>query len=45
MPLLTEELRKAGFSVVDDGLKALWNPDETSRIACVEYGRSIVKKL
>jgi anaerobic nitric oxide reductase flavorubredoxin len=45
VPLLNEHLKKAGFSVVDDGLKTLWNPDESSRNACVEYGRSFVKKL
>jgi flavorubredoxin len=45
VPLINEQLKEAGFSVVDDGLKALWNPDETSRNACVEFGRSIVKKL
>ena len=45
VPLITEILKKAGFSVIDDGLKALWNPDETIRNACVDYGRSFVKKL
>jgi flavorubredoxin len=43
--LLNQHLKEAGFSVVDDGLKTFWNPDETSRNACVEYGRSFVKKL
>ena len=45
VPLITEILKKAGFTVVDDGLKALWNPDEASRTACVEYGKNFVKKL
>lgn len=42
---INEHLKEAGFIVVDDGLKELWNPDEKSRNACVEYGRSILKKL
>jgi anaerobic nitric oxide reductase flavorubredoxin len=43
--LLREYLEKAGFTVVDEGLKSLWNPDQDSRRACVEYGRSLAKRL
>jgi len=43
--LITEELKKAGFTVVDDGLKALWNPDETSRNTCVDYGKNFAKQI
>jgi flavorubredoxin len=43
--IIIEELKKAGFIVVDEGLKVLWNPDDTSRNACVEYGKSVVKKF
>jgi anaerobic nitric oxide reductase flavorubredoxin len=43
--LITEHLKAAGFTVVDEGLKVLWNPDENSRKSCVEYGRRLAKQL
>jgi flavorubredoxin len=43
--LLAESLGKAGFTVVDEGLKSLWNPDEDSRRACVDYGRALAASL
>ncbi|MCU0851481.1 MAG: anaerobic nitric oxide reductase flavorubredoxin [Candidatus Thermoplasmatota archaeon] len=43
--LLNEHLKVAGFTVVDEGLKLLWNPDDTGRNACVEYGKILAKKL
>jgi flavorubredoxin len=43
--LINDHLKAAGFSVVDDGLKILWNPDEAGRDSCVEYGRTLAKKL
>jgi anaerobic nitric oxide reductase flavorubredoxin len=36
--LLKGQLEAAGFQVVDDGIRCLWNPDPTSIEACVEYG-------
>ena len=43
--MLKENLEKAGFDVIDDGLKALWNPDDEARSACVEYGKLIADKF
>ena len=43
--VLGDSLGKAGFSVVGEGLKSLWNPDEDSRRACVEYGESLAAVL
>jgi len=43
--LLKESLGKAGFQVVDDGLKALWNPDADARKQCLEYGRRLAAQL
>ena len=43
--LINEHLKAAGFTVVDEGLKALWNPDDASRQSCVEYGQKLVKLL
>ncbi|MFH0799973.1 MAG: anaerobic nitric oxide reductase flavorubredoxin [Pseudomonadota bacterium] len=32
------QLDAAGFQVVDDGMRCMWNPDPLSIEACVEYG-------
>lgn len=45
VPLLTKALGEAGFTVVDDGLKALWSPDSASIEAVSAYAREFVKKL
>ena len=45
VPLLAESLGKAGFAVVDQGLKALWNPTEASRGECEEYGKKLAGAL
>ena len=42
IPLLSESLRKAGFTVVDEGLKVLWNPTEESKQQCAEHGKALV---
>ncbi len=43
--ILAEGLGGAGFAVVDEGLKALWNPDQDSRGRCLEYGRRLAGEL
>jgi anaerobic nitric oxide reductase flavorubredoxin len=43
--LITEELHKAGFEVIDNGIKALWNPDQSSIEQCVEYGKKLGEML
>lgn len=43
--ILKDSLLKAGFEVVDDGLKLLWNPDEEGIWACVEYGKKLVSSF
>lgn len=42
---LTEQLNKCGFEVVDDGLRALWVPDEEAIEVCSSYGENFVKQL
>ena len=37
-------LSESGFSLVNDGLKVLWDPDVDSRAACVEFGREVAGK-
>ena len=43
--IISENLNSAGFELVDDGIKALWNPDAENITKCVEYGRQIAAKL
>ncbi len=43
--IINDHLKTAGFSVVDDGLKLLWNPDDAGRKSCFEYGKSLAGKL
>lgn len=39
--LIAERLEEAGFEVVNDGLKMLWNPDESALAAAVGFGKEI----
>lgn len=41
---MNEELRKAGFELLNDGIRLLWNPDEESLKKCVEFGKEIALK-
>jgi anaerobic nitric oxide reductase flavorubredoxin len=43
--LIMEHLKSAGFNVVEEGLKLLWNPDDVGRNACVEFGKKFAKAL
>jgi anaerobic nitric oxide reductase flavorubredoxin len=38
---IAEWLQRAGFAVVNDGIKCLWNPDEQSIKACIDFGSGI----
>lgn len=39
--IITEELNKAGFEIINDGIRELWNPDEAALERCRNFGRSI----
>ena len=39
--LITEELQKAGFELIDSGLRLLWLPDEEGFNKCEELGKRI----
>ena len=45
LKLLTEELQKGGFEIMDDGIRLLWTPDEESLGQCVEMGKRIGENL
>jgi flavorubredoxin len=43
--ILVKHLQDCGFAVMDDGIKALWNPDENAIKACFDYGIKIANEL
>lgn len=43
--LIGEGLKEAGFELVDEGYKALWNPDADALKAAYEYGKAFAAKL
>jgi flavorubredoxin len=43
--VLNEALTKAGFSVVNEGLKALWQPGEEALSQALEFGRALTVQL
>ncbi len=43
--LITEELKKAGFEIINDGLKMLWKPDEEMSKECLKFGENLSKCL
>ena len=42
---LSAALEDCGFSLVDDGIRSLWVPDEEERKKLVQYGEEFVSKL
>jgi anaerobic nitric oxide reductase flavorubredoxin len=36
--IISENLKVAGFELVDDGIKVMWNPDAEKVKKCIEYG-------
>ncbi|HOX91895.1 MAG TPA: anaerobic nitric oxide reductase flavorubredoxin, partial [Spirochaetales bacterium] len=43
--VLSAALDACGFERVDDGLKALWNPDADSLKAAYDYGKAFAGKI
>ncbi len=43
--IISENLKAAGFELVDDGINAMWNPDNENIVKCVEYGRQLAAKV
>ena len=39
--IITEELRKAEFDIIDEGLRVLWNPDNEGITQCKKLGSEI----
>ena len=43
--LISENLTSAGFNLVDEGLRILWNPDGDSMAKCNEYGKKFAESI
>lgn len=43
--IMTEELEKGGFEIINSGIKELWNPDEDALNRCREFGKAIVEAI
>jgi flavorubredoxin len=43
--VLTEHLEKSGFSIINEGIRVKWNPDDESLVKCVEFGKEIAGKI
>ena len=39
--IITEDLNKAGFEVINEGIRELWNPDEDGLNRCRDFGKTI----
>jgi flavorubredoxin len=36
---ISQSLKASGFDLMDDGIKALWNPDQENMDKCIDYGK------
>ena len=43
--IISDNLASAGFELVDDGVKTMWNPDNENVTKCVEYGKLFAGKV
>jgi flavorubredoxin len=43
--MIKAQLDAAGFPVVDDGIRCLWNPDPPSIESCIDYGKKLAGLL
>jgi len=43
--LLNEELKKCGFTLANEGINALWNPDAQAIEKCLEFGKAFAQTV
>jgi anaerobic nitric oxide reductase flavorubredoxin len=43
--VLNEKLADAGFELLNDGLKAIWNPDESALKECIAFGKGVGENI
>ena len=42
---INEELKKAGFEVLNEGIRAEWTPDGKMEKKCIEFGEDVARKI
>ena len=40
--LITEELRRSGFEILNDGIKVEWTPGEEDTSKCIKFGENLI---
>ena len=43
--IISENLKAAGFELVDGGIRTMWNPDKENIIKCIEYGKQLATNI
>ena len=43
--IITEILKEAGFEIVMDGIRELWNPDDEALKRCFEFGKNFARAV
>jgi len=43
--ILSENLRAAGFDLIGEGFKALWNPDDHATAEAIDYGKKLAAAI
>lgn len=43
--IIREELSKAGFEIINEGIRELWNPDEDGLNRCRDLGKNVLEKV
>lgn len=43
--MIAQKLEEAGFDVVAEGIREMWNPDEAALERCMRFGRELAGKL
>lgn len=43
--IISSELEATGFDRIDEGIKAMWNPDKESIENCIEYGKKFAASI
>jgi flavorubredoxin len=43
--MIQDGLKSAGFAVIGDGIKTLWNPNDEAMKVCFEYGKKMAGEL
>ena len=41
---ISDWLNKAGFTIINEGIKCLWNPGESGKEFCRKFGKELLEK-